>query len=543
MPDDPRIGTVLGGYRIEAGIGRGGMGVVYRAEQVRLQRQVAIKLIAPELSEDPAFRERFERESRLAASIDHPNVVPVHEAGEADGVLFISMRYVDGTDLRSLLATEGRLEPGRVAEIVAQVAAALDAAHARGLVHRDVKPANVLLASAGGREYAYLTDFGLTKHTSSLGGLTKTGEWVGTLDYVAPEQIQGGGLDARTDVYALGCVLHQALTGQVPYVRDSDVAKMYAHLNEPPPSARAVVPGLPPELDEVIARAMAKDPEERYPSAGDLGRAAHAAAQRLVPAEPERSVARGEAAPTTALAAAPAPTAPAAPPTQQLPPEPPPPPPAPVTRGLPQRRRGRGFAVGIAAAVLGAGILAGALLAAGVFDQESTKPAGKTTTVPAPAKGGDGGGNGGSGSKAVASDFVTYTTDAYSADYPSGWRIAEDNVPKKGYSETKFVEPGGSAFVLIDRSPTRDQPPEVSAAGVERQTAAKTPGYTRLSFEPTTVNGKDAFEWTFSVGSKRRIDIFLAEGGDGYAVLGEDPDFESATGMARHVAGSIQPRG
>jgi serine/threonine protein kinase len=319
LHDDPRIGTVIGGYRIEAGIGRGGMGVVYRAEQLGLGRQVAVKLIAPEFAEDPDFRQRFERESRLAASIEHPNVIPVHEAGEVDGVLYIAMRYVEGTDLRALLQGQGRLEPPRAAYIVSQVAAALDAAHAYGLVHRDVKPANVLIASVGGREHAYLTDFGLTKHTTSLGGLTKTGAVVGTIDYVAPEQIQGDALDARTDVYALGCVLHQALTGQVPYVRDSDVAKMYAHLSEPPPTATSLVPGLPGELDGVIARAMAKDPDARYPSAGDLGRAALAATERRAPAEPERSVATGEAAPVTALAPAVPPTVHAPPPTEQLP--------------------------------------------------------------------------------------------------------------------------------------------------------------------------------------------------------------------------------
>jgi len=315
LPDDPRIGSVIAGYRIEASIGRGGAGVVYRAEQLRLGRRVAIKLIAPELGEDPGFRERFERESRLAASIEHPNLIPVYEADEADGLLYLVMRYIPGTDLRRLIGDEGRLDPTRAAELVGQVAAALDAAHARGLVHRDVKPANVLIASVGGREHVYLTDFGLTKHLTSQAALTSTGEWLGTIDYAAPEQIQGGMLDARTDVYALGCVLDQAVTGQVPYIRDSDMAKMYAHLSEPPPSPTAVAPGLPVELDEVIARAMAKDPEGRYPSAGDLGRAALAAVERRAPAEPERIVARGEAAPAIAPPPAPPPAATAPPPT------------------------------------------------------------------------------------------------------------------------------------------------------------------------------------------------------------------------------------
>src|SRR3712207_2153724 len=227
------------------------MGVVYMAEQVRLQRRVALKLIAPDLAENEEFRQRFERECQLAASIDHTNVVPVYEAGEDGGNLFVSMRYVEGTDMRGLLRREHHLEAARAAWIVSQIAAALDAAHARGLAHRDVKPANVLIAGEPPSEHAYLTDFGLTKHTSATSGLTHTGQWVGTLDYVAPEQIEGGPLDARVDVYSLGCVLFEALTGRVPYPKPNDVAKMYAHLNEPPPPVCQLVPGLPSAFDAV----------------------------------------------------------------------------------------------------------------------------------------------------------------------------------------------------------------------------------------------------------------------------------------------------
>lgn len=293
---DERVGTSLGGFRIDAKIGEGGMGVVYRAEQLALLRPVALKLIAREFANDAAFRERFERESRLAASIDHPNVVPVFEAGEVDGLLFIAMRCVEGSDLRAVIESEGRLVPGRAADLTRQIAAALDAAHAKGLVHRDVKPANVLVTGGPGEEHAYLTDFGLSKRASSQSGATKTGEWMGTVDYVAPEQIEGRSVDGRTDVYALGCLLHQLLTGDVPYVRDSDVAKMYAHLSAPPPAVTLAAPDVPPAFDAVVQRAMAKDPEDRYPSAGDMGRAAVAAATGAAPAGPERSVAHGTAA-------------------------------------------------------------------------------------------------------------------------------------------------------------------------------------------------------------------------------------------------------
>src|SRR5262245_27681025 len=224
---DPRIGTELAGYRIEGLVGRGGMGVVYRAMQKRLERQVALKVLAPELAHDTGFRERFERESHLAASIDHPNIIPIYEAGEAEGVLFIAMRYVEGIDLKARLERDQRLGPDFTLNMLGQVAAALDTAHAKGLIHRDIKPGNIVIASgidAHGSDHVYLTDFGIAKHAASRAGLTRTGHFVGTLDYAAPEQIEGRTLDGRTDVYALGCVLYQCLTGKLPFERDSEVA-------------------------------------------------------------------------------------------------------------------------------------------------------------------------------------------------------------------------------------------------------------------------------------------------------------------------------
>ena len=269
-------GSQLAGYRIEREIGRGGMGVVYHATQVSLARPVALKLIAAELAEEADFRSRFEREARLAASIDHPNVITVYETGEHDGVLFIAMRLIEGADLRDLISRRGRLEAPRAARIVAQVGAALDAAHARGLVHRDVKPGNVLVASSEGEEHAYLTDFGLVKRAASALSLTPTGGWVGTVDYIAPEQIQGEEVDGRADVYSLGCVLFEALTGRTPFSRDTQIATLWAHMTEPPP-APSDTSELPEQLDELILRALAKAPADRYSSAGQLGRSLVAA--------------------------------------------------------------------------------------------------------------------------------------------------------------------------------------------------------------------------------------------------------------------------
>jgi Protein kinase domain len=300
-------GDVIAGYRVDAVAGHGGMGVVYRATDITLERPVALKLIAPELAQDQSFRERFKRESRLAASIRHANVITVFRAGEEEEQLFIAMDYIDGTDLRSLIASQGMLDPAGAADIVAQVASALDAAHAKGLVHRDVKPANVLIADDGGRSHAYLTDFGLTKNVASETGMTKTGVVMGTIDYVAPEQITGVRVDARADVYSLGCVLYEALTGQVPYPRDTSLATMYAHAEEPPPTPSSTRPELPASFDQVVRRALAKDPADRYPSAGDLGRAAVAAVADALPHGAERSVAVGAAAPLDATVPSPAP--------------------------------------------------------------------------------------------------------------------------------------------------------------------------------------------------------------------------------------------
>jgi serine/threonine-protein kinase len=428
-------GSVFAGYRIEAVAGQGGMGRVYRATQVALERLVALKLIVPELADDPDFRARFKRESLLAASIDHPNVVPIYEAGEADGRLFISMRWVDGTDLRSLIVDEGRLEPARAVAILRQLAGALDAAHRSGLVHRDVKPANVLV-TRDGEEHAYLTDFGLTKRAASDSGLTATGHFIGTPDYTPPEQIKGEHADARSDVYALGCLLFHCLTGNPPYPRDSEVAKMYAHLQEPPPSVAETLPSAPRELDAVIARAMAKEPDDRYPSAGDFARATAAALAGAAPSQPERSLATGMAAPVDATApAVPAtelaatqpvapgqvgPTAPAQAAAPGTPPAPSAPsaPSAPPAATAPPPTRRRNPLPLVLAGVIALAVAAGVLAIAGVFSGSDESSSG----------GGSGGGGGGGGGapKVVATIPAGKGPDGIAVDGKSVWVVDAD---------------------------------------------------------------------------------------------------------------------
>ena len=298
MADPLQPGATFAGHRIEGLAGRGGMGVVYKATHIALDHVVALKVISPALAQDERFRRRFGEESRIAVSIRHPNVVAIHHAGEEQGLLFVTMDLIDGTDLRGLLRAQGQMPAEHAARVIDQVASALDAAHARGLVHRDIKPGNILIEGSGDEEHVYLTDFGLARAVEASTGVTATGAFVGTLDYVAPEQIRGERVDARADVYALACVLFELLTGNPPFAaRDDKVAKMYAHLQEEPPRVRLLRPELPGELDAVVGRALAKDPQDRYPSAGDFARAVGAALEGQPTIEAERSVAVGAAAP------------------------------------------------------------------------------------------------------------------------------------------------------------------------------------------------------------------------------------------------------
>jgi serine/threonine protein kinase len=305
MPDELQVGAVFAGYRIEGLLARGGMGAVYRARD-QGGDEVALKVIAATMADDLLFRKRFEREARLAAGLHHPNLIPVVGSGEVDGTLYLASRLVDGLNLHEVVVSEGPLSARAAGRMTSQVASALDAAHAEGLFHRDVKPGNVVIEGTPDSGTAYLTDFGLSRHVLSTSGLTREGQWIGTLDQAAPEQLQGEELDHLVDVYALGCVLYESLTGEVVFPRDRDVQKMAAHLGEQPPAVSAARPGLEP-FDEVVRRALEKRPEDRFQSAGELGRAAVEAAART--ADPDERPRPRPRSPGSPAAAGDAPTA------------------------------------------------------------------------------------------------------------------------------------------------------------------------------------------------------------------------------------------
>jgi serine/threonine protein kinase len=400
MSWDIPIGTEFAGYRILGVIGRGGMSVVYAAEHVGLGRTVAIKLLSAALAADASFRERFTRESRLAATLDHPNIIPIFDAGEADGFLYIAMRHVDGIDLGTLIERDGPLALGQTLFFIEQVAGALDQAHEQGLIHRDVKPANILIARPSDR--VFLTDFGVVKEASSQ-GLTKTGYFLGTFEYAAPEQIEGRPVDARTDVYALGCVLYECLSGEPPFKAATEGTVIHAHLVEPPPKLSVKRPDLPIGLNAVIATAMAKAMEDRFPSAGEFARALRGVALGTVAEErrPSPPEATGHTAPETAYSptpgappaeAFPAPSeAPAPPPEPAAPPEPAQQPPPPRTPRTVTLSRSRVLALAGALAAIVAGAVVAAILLTGGGGGKNAAPGGTQTTTgqgptnPAPA--------------------------------------------------------------------------------------------------------------------------------------------------------------
>jgi serine/threonine-protein kinase len=273
----PLVGDEFAGYRTRSVLGRGGMSVVYQAENLRLNSVIALKVLAPELAADDVFRARFLEESRIAASLNHPNVIPIYDMGSQDGLLYIAMRYVSGTDMRQMIKKRGRILPATALFLVSQAARALDAAHRKGLVHRDVKPGNLLIERGSDEadpDHVYLADFGISRHAMSRSGLTSTGQFLGTIDYVAPEQIRGMSVLGLADQYSLGCVLYECLTGRVPFEKDLDAAIIWAHVEETPTRPTVLRPELPPEIDDVFARVLAKRPDERYGSCREFVEAA-----------------------------------------------------------------------------------------------------------------------------------------------------------------------------------------------------------------------------------------------------------------------------
>jgi serine/threonine protein kinase len=510
-------GTVIAEFRLEEMIGEGGMGVVWKARQLDLDRIVALKLIQPDKSGDADFLNRFQRESRLAASIDHPNVVPVFGAGEEDGLWYIAMRYVDGSDLGEYLRSrDSPLPPTDAARLISQVADGLDAAHSAGLVHRDVKPANILLDA---HLHPYLTDFGLTKQISSQSNATRTGVWLGSVNYAAPEQIESGRVDARTDVYSLGCVLFEALTRRLPYARDSEMAVMYAKVHEPPFLPGQVDPNLPREFDEVIHRSLSRDPDNRYSSAGDLGRAATAAAHGERATGPERTVARGAAASTGGYE-----------PTQATPvPDNP-------TQTI-QTHRSRNRAAVVGAILGGAAIIAAAAFlisssgsssagssgkpeaSVGKKKPKTKEPQAKASASEVPAREEAEPAQASQSTGAVPLEH--FQGRLYSAEVPIGWTPEVVEAHPSTYYESHWRNPEDeNTSVLIDSQLHNETTDAVEDAEGVREETAQTPGYRELAFEETTLQGQQAVRWVFEVEEDRRVDYFVISCGIGFGVLG-----------------------
>jgi hypothetical protein len=563
-----QIGSTFAGYTIEGVLGQGGMGVVYLAAQPELGRKVAIKVIAPALASDPDYLKRFKHESRLAAAIEHPNAIPIYEAGVADEEMpYLVMRYVDGVDLATLIRREGRLEGTRAARIVEQVAGALDEAHARGLVHRDVKPGNVIVEQRRDSEQAYLTDFGLTKQMDATSGVTATGRWVGTIDYASPEQIKGKNVDARSDVYALGCVLFVALTGKLPFEREADVAKLYAHINDPAPVPSSVARDVPPELDAVVARALEKDPVERFPSAGDLGRAALAALTGSTIGEPERTVATGEAAPVTepvspsdlpetVTAEPPAGAVSAAsteategtlPPTGALEPAPtvPTPPPA-----APRQRAAGGGRRGWAPWVAGVAVVA-ILAVLGVTQLGGGDGGGAASGGGA----GAGGGGNGSGSKASEIPFESFDeAQAFTVDVPEGWAPKMVERELDTAIKTELLSPDDDGNVTIAQQGERPLDEVVDKALAERRQDAVEGGFgfKELGRESPTIQGRPTilfgYQWKEpGIGPATAFNYAFNAGGFGWrtraAVKGKSGQSEAkAKEIATEMATTFEPR-
>jgi serine/threonine protein kinase len=518
--DDFVAGSRVGGYLLEEQIGRGGMAVVFRARDERLERQVALKILAPALAADDAFRQRFIRESRVAAAVDDPHIIPVFEAGEADGVLFIAMRYVRGGDVRSLLHRDGTLDAVRVAAIISPVASALDAAHTAGLVHRDVKPANMLLDVRPGRpDHVYLSDFGLSKEALGATGLTSAGQFLGTVDYAAPEQVGGEQVGGQADQYALGCAAFEMLSGEPPFRRDQGMAVLYAHLSEAPPAITSRRHGLPGALDLVFRQVLAKSPQDRYPSCAAFAEAVRQAAGLA----PYDSGPRASYPDTEIARTRPTPSAPTEPSLGYQPPGSPPyipglyPPPAPgqlpadppfshygTTGSMRRPRRwpiAAGSAIGAAAAVAiaysivllnghhspAASSLPSPAVTAPANSPSQTAPA-ASTSPPATGQAGTQPGAG----------WTTYQdSSGFSVQLPPGW--AASSATRTGtYPGVNFTGPAAGFDLFISWSKITGP----SALGAWQQLdashASNDPTYQRIDLRQVYYRGYDAAVWEFT---------------------------------------------
>jgi hypothetical protein len=534
--DQFKPGQRLGDFEILEEIGRGGMGSVYLAEDTRLRRKVALKVILPELADQPDFRRRFEAEARGAAAIEHPNLVPVHAAGLLDGHLFLAMRFIAGQNLNQALDQRGPLAHDTASAILSKIAGALDAAHAAGLVHRDVTPANILLEGELGAEGVFLTDFGLVRGLDTgETQLTRTDQVIANLDYAAPEQIKGGRVDARTDVYALGCVLYRMRSGERPFP-GTDTQKMWKIVNDPvPPIGREGDP-----LDAVIARATAKDPECRYPSAGDLARAAAEPGEALTARLPERSVATGPAAAgyfeVSEGDGATAPTqnhgAGRESRTAVLPD------PASARAG-----RRRALAIGAGALVVLAGVAAAAALIAGGGSDPAAQTVVREKTVttpePTPATTTE------TTSEAQAETSATpglesFDGRAYSGLAPASWEHELIDKPVSNYYENLWREPGDpeSTFIRIDggNPATSESPLAASESLVEE--VRQDPEYREISYGPDYKEGREAARWVYELDGDKRADYFFVTCGQGVASVGStSPErYPELAAMFREVA-------
>jgi hypothetical protein len=475
-------GSRIGKYLLEQQIGQGGMAVVFRARDDQLARLVALKIMAPSVASDAEFRQRFIRESRAAAAVDDPHIIPVFEAGDSAGVLFIAMRFVAGGDLRSLLARNGPVSVDRASAILVSVASALDAAHAAGLVHRDVKPGNMLMDVRKGRpDHIYLADFGLTKPTSGAVALTSTGRFLGTADYAAPEQIGGRRVDGRADQYALACAAVEMLTGQTPFPLENVMAVLTAHMSEPPPPLSARRHGLPAELDAVLGRALAKSPSDRYPSCGDFAAAFQRAAgvgRYEAPVAAGASKHRTGAA-TIGLArggpgvpAEPAATRPLAPARSVEPPD----------RIDVVRRRRRGGRLLIAAAAVAAVVVA--VVAFLTFTQPRRVPDAHAT----------GAGHTAAGRAVSAPRWSTYEDPSgFAIGLPPGWTVASAT---PGVVEFTGTPSGFVVEVAWSTHPQAD-----ALTDWEQQAASKTagdPSYRQISLGQVSYRGYNAADWQFT---------------------------------------------